>query len=144
MSKFSKFLDLNHREKKLLFWLFWASVKIHHSLRFMGYEKTLERLKKSLPPKNDYTHITPIELGRLVNAATYTILNKEKACLRSSVLLWWLLNNNQVNAILCKGLRFEKQNLEGHAWVEVDGLAINDRKYIAKRYDNITREYWSK
>ncbi|NRD90022.1 hypothetical protein C8024_11970 [Sphingopyxis sp. BSNA05] len=112
-------------------------------LRFKGYAKMLELLKKKPPPKYNLTHMSPAELGRMVNAATFAIIDREKACLRSSMLLWWLLNNNDIDAILCRGLRFDKQKLEGHAWVEVDGLTVNDRKHIADEYHNVTREIWS-
>lgn len=55
-------------------------------------------------------------------------------CLERSLALWWLLRRRGVAAELRIGVRKPESELEAHAWVELDGLAINDRDDVGERY----------
>lgn len=47
-------------------------------------------------------------------------------CLSKSLVLWHLLRREGVMATLRVGGRKEGKQFEAHAWVELDGFAIND------------------
>ena len=48
-------------------------------------------------------------------------------CLSRSVTFWWLLRRRGVRSDLRIGVRKQKGEFEAHAWVECDGIVLNDR-----------------
>jgi hypothetical protein len=48
-------------------------------------------------------------------------------CLEQSLALWWLLQRRGVTAQLRIGARKDKERFEAHAWVEWNGVVLNDR-----------------
>ena len=55
-------------------------------------------------------------------------------CLPRSLVLWFLLRRQGVPAELRIGVQKREQQLEAHAWVEVDHRVINDAPDIAAEY----------
>jgi hypothetical protein len=55
-------------------------------------------------------------------------------CLPHSLVLWWLLRRDQAEAVLRVGVRKATGDLEAHAWVEHDGVVLNDRADVHERY----------
>jgi hypothetical protein len=55
-------------------------------------------------------------------------------CLSRSATLWWLLRRQGIPSALRIGVRKEDGALDAHAWVECDGVAINDRTRSLRRY----------
>jgi len=55
-------------------------------------------------------------------------------CLPQSLTLWWLLERRGVQCDLRLGVRKEGGDLMAHAWVEVEGVALNDRSDVRHRY----------
>lgn len=55
-------------------------------------------------------------------------------CLERSLVLWALLKQRGITSDLRFGVRQEKTHLDVHAWVEVDGLVLNDRPDVGQRY----------
>jgi hypothetical protein len=47
-------------------------------------------------------------------------------CLEQSLTLWWMLRRRRIPARLRIGARRQEENFEAHAWVEVNGIALND------------------
>lgn len=47
-------------------------------------------------------------------------------CLERSLTLWWLLRRRGVESRLRFGVRREEE-FEAHAWVEIDGVILNDQ-----------------
>jgi ribosome-associated translation inhibitor RaiA len=46
--------------------------------------------------------------------------------LAKSLTLWWLLGRQGIASHLRIGIRKEKDKFEAHAWVERDGVALNE------------------
>ncbi len=55
-------------------------------------------------------------------------------CLSTSLALQWLLRRRGVATSLRIGARFENGALRAHAWVEWDGVVVNDTADVAERY----------
>ncbi len=55
-------------------------------------------------------------------------------CLPRSVMLWWLLLRRGVDCDLRLGVRTEDATLEAHAWVERNGVVLNDTEDVKQRY----------
>lgn len=62
-------------------------------------------------------------------------------CLQRSVVLWWYLRARGLDADLRIGVRRdpERGGLDFHAWVEHDGLVVNDRPDVRERYATFDR-----
>jgi hypothetical protein len=71
--------------------------------------------------------------GALVNAAAHRILGPDN-CLTRSLYLWWLLRRRGVRCELRIGVRMVDGALEAHAWVEHDGIPVNDRDDVGETF----------
>jgi hypothetical protein len=56
------------------------------------------------------------------------------SCLRRSLLLWWLLRRDGIEAVLRVGVNREGGTLHAHAWVEHEGRPLNDADDVALRF----------
>jgi hypothetical protein len=109
------------------------------SLRLRGYKKTqgwlqskLDRLKAAVLQPED---IAPrLEMTcRMVRAAEhYSPL--PSSCLDRSLLLWYLLQSQGIAADLRIGVRKSDERFEAHAWVERDGIALNQIDGLHRHY----------
>lgn len=55
-------------------------------------------------------------------------------CLPRSILLWWLLRRRGIEADVQIGVRLSDRGLEAHAWVERDGVVLNDREEMKRHF----------
>ena len=56
------------------------------------------------------------------------------SCLRRSLLVWWLLRREGIEAVLRVGVNREGGTLHAHAWVEYEGRPLNDADDVALRF----------
>jgi hypothetical protein len=72
-------------------------------------------------------------LGALVNAvARHSPL--PAACLTRSLVAEWLLRRRGIDAQLRIGVQRNSAGIAAHAWVECDGVPVNDRPDIAESF----------
>jgi hypothetical protein len=55
-------------------------------------------------------------------------------CLSKSIILWHLLRREGLEPVLCVGGRKEDGRFEAHAWIELDGSAVNDSEDVRQRF----------
>lgn len=55
-------------------------------------------------------------------------------CLDRSVFLWWLMCQRGLDGQLRIGVAFDGDRLDGHAWVEIDGVVVNDDPQIVQQF----------
>jgi hypothetical protein len=109
---------------------------ISASLRIRGFRSTQEFLLRFLPLDHqasqegdmacvqrdqDGTQLT----ARMVNAAVRHAW-PAATCLEKSLALWWLLRRRRIACEFRIGARKIGGKFEAHAWVECDGLALNE------------------
>lgn len=75
----------------------------------------------------------PDDTVRMVDVAARH-LPWQPTCLPRSLVLWFLLRRQGVPAELRIGVQRSEQQLEAHAWVEVDHRVVNDTPDIAARF----------
>ena len=63
------------------------------------------------------------------------------ACLEQSVALWWLLGRQGIASSVRIGTRKSEEKFEAHAWVERDGVALNELEEAHKRYAAFREEF---
>lgn len=129
--------------------MFWRAVvllpMVRISLRTRGYKKTQERLDRRLARIDSFRNagdgIARIErtCGMVRAAAHYGIGNS--SCLDESLVLWYLLRSQGVATSLRIGVRKENEEFAAHAWVEHEGVALNQKEEIHRHYVAFDREF---
>jgi hypothetical protein len=79
---------------------------------------------------------------RLVQGAAAWSLHRP-TCLHRSLTLWWLLRRQGIASELRIGVRKEQGRFEAHAWVERQGVALNDRPDIGQDFTPFDTASWS-
>jgi hypothetical protein len=100
------------------------------SLKLRGLQATQAALQKilskSLPEQSVGDEKQRVALtAHMVNAADRHGLI-HPSCLAKSLTLWWLLARQGITSRLRIGIRKELESLEAHAWVEREGVALNE------------------
>src|SRR5208283_61779 len=100
------------------------------SLGLRGFGKTQEwlqaRLQRGHPVKSNFANSTDIveRTCRMVRAADrYAIFRA--GCLEQSLTLWYLLSVQGISASVRIGIPKQTEPFEAHAWVEHEGVALN-------------------
>src|SRR5262245_44478890 len=55
-------------------------------------------------------------------------------CLQRSIALWWLLRRKGISGELHIGTRKVAGHLDAHAWIEIEGIVLNDSSDVRHRY----------
>ena len=123
------------------------------SLRFRGFRATQSSLQKRLPApissvsvqfggtQADGTQAQPIILtARMVRSAAHRTWGNP-ACLEQSLALWWLLGRQGISSSVRIGTRKNEEKFEAHAWVECDGVALNEPEEAHKHYAAFGEEF---
>jgi Transglutaminase-like superfamily len=141
---FQRYRELDAEARKL-FWraailLPLASV----SLRLRGFQRTKEKLsKKLLPPVSDAVALSGQTLQktcRMVNAAAHYGFG-HPTCLEQSLVLWYLLREQNIPAQFRIGVRKSREKFEAHAWVEHDGIPLNQTAEAHQHYTAFESEF---
>jgi len=113
------------------------------SLKMRGFGATQEFLLRSFPiapqtSQQDSIHVVDdrkrTELtSRMVNAAIRHVWHAS-TCLEKSLALWWLLGRQGIACEVRIGARKQGGKFEAHAWLERDGVAINEPQQEHRHY----------
>jgi hypothetical protein len=100
------------------------------SLRLRGFKKTKQSLQSRLlrtgvevGSKENEPKVVAKTCRMVKAAARYGIVRA--TCLEESLVLWYLLQKQNVQAHLRIGVRKLPEEFEAHAWVEFQGQALN-------------------
>jgi len=134
----TKFMTLSLRDRILFLkiWVLLCCVAL--LLRLLDYQRTCRLLERLSPSRADHDGATEdgmayaLRLGRLTRiAGRYVPTNG--TCLRQALLVWWLLRRKGLPAEMHIGVR-KRPAFVAHAWVELDGLPVNDHADVGKRH----------
>ncbi len=106
-------------------------------VRLGGYRRTRRLLARLAPAhreagEEDAARIAS-DLAWAVAAAAHHA-PYATACLPRSLTLWWLLRRQGVAGELRIGVARVDRELRAHAWVERDGVVLNDAQDIGERF----------
>jgi hypothetical protein len=62
-------------------------------------------------------------------------------CLRRSLLIWWLLRREGIEAEIRIGVRRDGEELSAHAWVEHRGIPLGEPGDLDARYERFDRDF---
>jgi Transglutaminase-like superfamily len=57
------------------------------------------------------------------------------------LVLWWLLGRQGIASSVRIGTRKREEKFEAHAWVECDGVALNEPEHAHKHYAAFGEEF---
>ena len=136
--KASTFWRLSQSDRRLLLQALALFPLVALSLRLWGMKRTQSLLIRWFPAR-----VTPIKradcsaqvwtTARMVRvAARYNALWAN--CLKRSLVLWFLLRRQGIESQLRIGVRRQQGKFEAHAWLEWNGVALNDQSDVRQRF----------
>ena len=131
MSRFGALGTVNQRTllfAAVLMPVFWLGLRVWGLARFQARLHG-RPIARSVP----MTMLEIQALGDLVNVAARHTLGP-RTCLTRSLLLGWLLRRRGISSQLRIGVRFTLGVLDAHAWVECDGVPVNDQPDVSTRF----------
>ncbi len=131
--KWGHFAALSASECRLLMRACSMLVLVDLELRLRGWRRCHARLAAWATRNAAPTDFTPERIAWLVARAARNV-PWPATCLRRSLVLWALLARAGVATELRLGFRRQAGAFEAHAWVERDGVPLNDRRDIHEHY----------
>ena len=137
MSKWQTFKNLSLWELWLLCKAFFLLPITALGLRLMGFKAVRSALSYGLPAPAYSTDARAMDraqkIAKMVQVAV--VYGRFGAtCLPRSMVLWRFLQRHGIGCDLRLGARRENGNFEAHAWVEVDGVALNETADVGERF----------
>lgn len=144
LSKLRRLADLTLLEQATLLQFIALSLCIKVALSVVSLPRLVSFLSGTpLSPVRKFTGLlqTPSATERLfllVDLAT-RVSHGDGRCLPRSLLLFWLLRADHRSVSVCLGVNKNLTTLEGHAWVEVDGVLLGDLVSFVDLYTPVLR-----
>jgi Transglutaminase-like superfamily len=139
--KYNTIFGLPDRERSLMFQALWLLPLVAMLLHLKGLRFTQEMLLRlpaqtQLMPDSLKTQIwTTVRMVRV--AVRY---NRPWAnCLKQSLVLWTLLRSQGITTELRIGVQRESEKFAAHAWVEYQGMILNDTNDVRQRFQAFDR-----
>jgi hypothetical protein len=133
LGSWSKLIALSSREKQLLA----ASLIVMPinglALRLMSLSRWQSVLSRLTPIDRARGEARAGSLFDLANQTARLVLVAATRgpyrgnCLQQSLTIWWLLRRQRIHSDIRFGARRFREKFEAHAWVEVEGIALNQR-----------------
>jgi hypothetical protein len=133
-----KWVALTHKERVLLIqaFLLLPVVRISRWMRFFRFQRIMGGVKlrsSQIANCNASALETARRVARMVSvAAAHSLF--QSSCLDRSFLLWALLRRRGIDTDLFLGVRRDQENFEAHAWVEINGVVLNDTDDVRERF----------
>ena len=147
MSKWEKIKRLSFWELRQLGKAVFMLPMTALGLRLMGFNFVQSALSLGLPAPVYSTDARSMvkaqQIAKMVRVAVVYGLFCA-TCLPQSMVLWRFLQGQGIGCHLRLGARSENGNLEAHAWVEVDGVALNEMEDVGKRFRPLEPEVGSR
>lgn len=128
-----KFLALSGGERRLFLEAVVLVTLAATALRLFGFRRVYRWMERRAPRREpaaagDFPHLAVAGVRRAARPLPYA------TCLPRSLTLWWFLQRRGIQCDLRLGVRKEHEELKAHAWVEIGGVALNDRDDVRHRY----------
>lgn len=133
LHKWQKFHELSSQEKILLVQaLFLLPVNVL-GLRVFGFRRWQAALEKLLAKRQTNSVIaTAPDIARVVNLVSAQMFRA--ICLPRSMTLWWMLGRRGIASELRIGVRKEASIFTAHAWLECQGIVLNDSAEVSTNF----------
>ena len=140
MKKLRKLLRLNRGERWTLAQAMILLPLTALALRLIGLRRSQRIFSHFIPRDSDCktegseaSLNQALHISHLVNLAVRHGVFPAN-CLQRSLALWWLLRRRRIQGEIKVGTRKVSGRFEAHAWIEVDGVVLNDSDDVRLRY----------
>ena len=136
MSRLAKFLRLTWPERGLFFLALLLLSMIALGLSLFGFQRTKAALAGTAVSgaTTDNNALSQArQTARIVTAAARYGPYKA-TCLPIALTLIWLLDRQGIETVLRLGVSKTDARLEAHAWVEYQGLPLNENQDVHERF----------
>jgi hypothetical protein len=121
---------------------------VSFQLKMRGFTATRARLESRLKScvlagNSAETAECTARTVRMVHAAVRYGWGKP-SCLEESIVLWYLLGRQEIESALRIGIRKDDGKFGAHAWVERDGVALNQPDAHHEHYAAFDAEFTSR
>lgn len=124
MQTLKKILRLSSRELIILAQAAALLPTVRMACGFVTFAR-LQRVSDRMARPSRANGLRPETAARLVRIAAEHSLYRAR-CLEKSLVLRWILCREGVDARIILGARKEDKEMQAHAWVEVDGVSLDD------------------
>lgn len=133
MRRLRKYLALTPARRALVLHSLLLLPAVAVLLRACGMARTTALLKRlGRRGEGDSSALAPQEIARLVEAAASLLRVR---CLPRSLVLWHFLRHRRAPAEVRLGVsKLADGGLSAHAWLEFDGLPLNEHADVFKNY----------
>ncbi len=144
--RFRRFSALDPEARKLFLRAAALLPFVGMSLHKRGYKKTQAWLQKRLESRKA-SAINPGPPGELVHKTCRMVRAAEQygftrpTCLEESLVLWYILGQQNINSRIRVGVRRQAGKFEAHAWVEYEGEALNQPEELHRHYAPFESEF---
>jgi len=135
---------LSWQERWLLFQAIAFLPMMAAGLHLMNFQRLRSMLERFSPVPPDVCGDAALKqasgTARLIHAAAFR-MPFNITCLVRSVTLWWFLRRQGIPSEIRIGVNQQNGEFQAHAWVEINGMVLNDRHDIHDQYspfDQIT------
>jgi Transglutaminase-like superfamily len=137
MAQWRKFWNLPAQEWRGILWAMVQLPLLNVGLWGLGLRRLQRTLVWWMPTggleQGEPAHQQAVALARLVTlAARYGPYRA--TCLRQALLVWWWVRRAGIAGELRIGVQRTASQFTAHAWVEVGGVAVNDRADVGERF----------
>lgn len=136
LKKVQTWIDLTPHERSLLLQACVMLPIVALSVHLAGLRRTQLILTQFTPQISTTPHLDSYQVKRtayLVGiAARYS--KPWSNCLKRSLVLWYLLRRQGIMSDLRIGVRRDRGEFQAHAWIEYEGMVLNDSPSVYEHY----------
>ncbi len=137
MESWRKFRNLPHADRKMLLVMSLVLPLIAGAVRCMGFQRVFSAMGRCVNPKQKLPENQHAEFADFVRKWQRYVKRfgvYRGNCLSRSLVIWWLLCRTGVKCELIIGSRFKNGGFQAHAWIERQGIPLNETPEVRKRY----------
>lgn len=109
-------------------------------LRVLGFRRWQSVLEHRLTNQRTDADVTTAQgIARVVNIAAAQMFRA--VCLPRSMTLWWMLGRRGIASELRIGVRKEADIFTAHAWLECQGIILNDSAEVRTDFTPFARRF---
>ena len=137
MTPLRKLFQLSPREAWLLLQAAALLPAVRLALRFTTVSQ-LRNFSEDAVHDRRASDLSPQATARMVRVAARYGMCRAK-CLEQSLALRWLLRRQGFDARILLGARKEDGQIQAHAWVEIDGISLDEEKDIHQTFSRFEK-----